>query len=43
MDGELAQLASGAEMQYANWKQLKHEEGIEAQRWAAEPAGAGAL
>ena len=42
MAGALAQLASGAEAQYANGKQLMHEGGIEAQAWAGAPGGKGA-
>ena len=42
MVGALAQLASGAEAQYANGKQLMHEGGIEAQAWAGAPGGKGA-
>ena len=38
----MLQLASGAEAQYANGKQLKHEWGIDAQAWAGAPGGKGA-
>ena len=43
MAGALLQLASGAEAQYANGKQLKHEGGIDAQAWAGAPGGKGAV
>ena len=39
MAGALAQLASGAEAQYTNGKQLMHEGGIKAQAWAGAPGG----
>ena len=43
MVGALLQLASGAEAQYANGKQLKHEGGIDAQAWAGAPGEKGAV